>query len=82
MVNLNMAENANKNHGSWKSRKARLAAASFGAPFIVSSVAFLILDKMSASEWINFNQFLIPMVLGIYGLANVSQKIIVSKTDK
>ena len=69
-----MSESANKNHGSWKSRKARLAAAAFGAPFIVSSVAFLILDKMSASEWINFNQFLIPMVLSIYGIADVVEK--------
>lgn len=74
-------EHIKKDNGNWKSRKAQMAAVAFVAPFIVSSLAFLVLNKMSSLEWISFNQFLIPIVLSIYGLANVGEKKIM-KDDR
>ena len=55
----------------WSSRKFQLAAATFGLPFLVITIA-LFTGKADASQWISFVQMLVPSVLGIYGFANVA----------
>ena len=60
--------------GNWRSRKARLAIVSLVAPWVTATVAWLILGKMEASEWVSLCQWLIPLVLAVYSSANVFEK--------
>ena len=67
-------KSSNRNgDGNWRSRKILLSAGMFVLSFTVSTIS-LFIDKMTAEQWINFNEFLIPIILGLYGVMNVSEK--------
>ena len=59
-------------------RKAQLALAVFGAPFVAASVA-LFLGQATFAQWSTFVSVQAPLVLGMYTGANITQKALVSK---
>jgi len=65
-------EKLDNNNGSKREwgRKAKIAMVTFGAPFVVATAA-LFFGKMSADQWLSLVQFQAPLILGIYGCANV-----------
>ncbi len=56
-----------------KSRKFLLTGIGSLLIEVVASVAFFI-DKMDSSQWINFNQWLWPLTLGIFCGTTVWEK--------
>ena len=68
-------------NGNWKSRKAILTVAAFILPFTVSTIC-LFIKKMTAGQWIGFNEFLIPVILGLYSAANIGEKVGMARATK
>ncbi|MBI2448870.1 hypothetical protein HYV49_01090 [Candidatus Pacearchaeota archaeon] len=62
-------------------RKAILAIGTFLMPFIVSSIA-LFVNRLTGEQWIDLIQWLVPSVLMIYNISNVTQKIGTKKEEK
>ena len=63
-----------------KSRKFILTVSSLSTSWITATVA-LFIDKMDAGQWIGFNQWVLPMVLGIYAAGNVMERKVLSAKE-
>lgn len=61
-------------------RKATLAVAAFGAPFLVASVA-LFAGYATFDQWSGFVSVQAPLVLGMYSGANVANKVMAKLKD-
>lgn len=64
---------ANPGKDGVKSRKFILTLVSLTVSWSTATLA-MFLDKMDSGTWVNFNQFVIPLILGVYSAANVAEK--------
>jgi hypothetical protein len=68
-----------------KQTKFRLAVATFGAPFLVATIAMFtrlwggVAEAPSFEMWQSFVQVQAPLLLGLYGLGDVAHKVALAK---
>lgn len=63
-----------KNHDGFKSRKFLSTVIGTGIIELAAIVGWLVLDKMTAQEFIAINQWVWPLALAIFSASNVAEK--------
>lgn len=61
-------------HDGWQSRKVQLTIATMAIIETISTAAWLVLDKLESAQWVSLNQWLVPLLMGVYSVANVMEK--------
>lgn len=65
-------------HDGVRSRKFLTTIVTLTVTWLTATVGWMS-GKMDAHTWVSFNQFVIPLVLGVYSAANVMEKKHVAK---
>lgn len=63
----------------WKSRKFQVTACGTAIIELAAVAGWLGLDKMTADQWVNLNQWLWPLALGIFCGSTVWEKFVYAK---
>lgn len=63
----------------FKSRKFIATMTTLAVTWGTATVAWLLFDKMAATEWVTFNQWVVPLTLATYKASNVADKFAVAK---
>ena len=66
----------------FKSRKFIGTMVTLGVTWTTATVAWLVFEKMEAASWLQFNQWVVPILLATYGTGNVAEKFAAAKAQK